>query len=764
MNNNINYKLYIFSSPTDQFQLLDVQDNDFLNIYSVENIQDITSRKDNITRDLTLYGTERNNIALGHLYNISRYSSEDYPSDLQHNFKSNQPIKCVLLENNIQIIEGNLIVKTIEVNDGSVKYNCVIVGAIASFFQDLSSRNIDELDSLKELINYDMSYIKESWKGEENYIIPQLDYGVDERVGDDVDFWDSAYDFKNFRPAFFVKSYIDAIFRGFRFNTTTQKYTQLDETGSKLDKYSYTSYFINTPQFKSIFIPHNSESLTTNVEGEWSYLTLDDTIITPNSQRTPVFLMYQKDHNMLNLDTNYFGTYHKTEWEYYKQDGQTQTFIDVVIFKTLDTNTKTKITINADITLPRGYKGTFYFGLCELNPSIVNEKPTVSNMKHYVKINKTQTDTPQSYEVRYISDVVNVNGDYILGLIKEDGTTDDVNLNTNLEILNVRVGFGVANQISNLPVLTNQSIELFDCIPKDIKCIDFLKSILTMFNLYLTVDQNQANTYKIETYNTFYKNVINLNTSKAIDWTDKLDNKNYRLETNLNLPKKYTFKYAEDSDMMNDYYKNSYNKGYGEFEIFDRKGTAEEKKTELIFAPTININHSKNAKKLPVIYKSEFLRGQKTPIKSKLRLLYNNGVVAGGDIYNIHFRGGSYQNWRDWNYCSMFYLDENTDIITDTLLFDLPNEYYTTDDITDNYDITLYNKYHKQQLTSLLDDNIMIMDCKVYLNPTDINNIDFSIPIFIQTRYGNSYFKLLEVQYSNSSLFSDVRLQRIITP
>lgn len=109
--NNINYKLYIFSATTDKYQLLDVQDNDFLNIYSLENITDITTQKDNITRDLTLYGTERNNIALGHLYNISRYSSEDFTTDLQHNFKPNQQIKCILLENNVEIIAGNLVVK-----------------------------------------------------------------------------------------------------------------------------------------------------------------------------------------------------------------------------------------------------------------------------------------------------------------------------------------------------------------------------------------------------------------------------------------------------------------------------------------------------------------------------------------------------------------------------------------------------------------------------------------------------------------------------
>ena len=760
------YSLFIIDKKNNEYLELDIEasESDMLSIFSIENIQDITTQKDNVTRDITLKGTKNNNIAFGNLYDISRYSSEDYVTDLQHNFKANQMIACVLLENNIQIIEGNLLIKTIEVNEGNIKYTCAIIGNVGSFFGDLSSRNLDELDSLKEQINYDMAYIRESWTGEKKYIIPMVDYGVDERVGNDVDWWDNKYDFKNFRPSFFVKSYIDAIFRGFRFNSNTDKYTQLDESGNKINKYSYTSDFINTPQFQSIFIPYNGESLTSNVTGEWSYLTLDNTIVTPNSAKIPTFLMWQKDHNMNNLNTNYFGTYHKIEWEYYKQDGQTQIFEDVVIFRTLDKNVKTKISINADITLPRGYKGTFYFGLCELNPLINNEKPTISNMKHYYKINKTQTDTPQTYQVRYVSDIVNVAGDFILALIREESSVNDLNVNTNLEILNARVGFSVENQTSNLPVLTNQSLNVFDCIPKDIKCIDFLKSILTMFNLYLTVDPDTINGYKIEPYNTFYKDVINLNTTKAIDWTDKLDNKNYTLETNLNLPKKYTFKYAEDSDMMNDYYKNSYNKGYGAFEILDRKGTAEEKQTELIFAPTININHSKNNKKLPVVYKSEFLKGQKTPIKSKLRLLYNNGLKEGGDIYNIHFRGSSYQNWRDWNYCSMFYLNPNTDIITDTLLFDLPLEFYTTDDITDNYDIMLYNKYHSQQLTSLLDDNIMVMNCKVNLNESDINNIDFSVPIFIQTRYGNSYFKLLEVEYANSSVFSNVRLQRIITP
>lgn len=104
----------------------------------------------------------------------------------------------------------------------------------------------------------------------------------------------------------------------------------------------------------------------------------------------------------------------------------------------------------------------------------------------------------------------------------------------------------------------------------------------------------------------------------------------------------------------------------------------------------------------------------------------------------------------------------NNGIVTDTLLFGLPSEYFTTSDITDNYDITLYNKYHQLQISDLLDENIMIMEAKVNLTEDDINALDFRRPIFIESIYGNSYFKLLECEYSGSETLATVKLQPII--
>src|SRR5690606_10287144 len=295
-----------------------------------------------------------------------------------------------------------------------------------------------------------------------------------------------------------------------------------------------------------------------------------------------------------------------------------------------------------------------------------------------------------------------------------------------------------------------------------IKLMDFMTSLMKLYNLYLIQDPINENKFIIEPYSSFYKDIITLNRNKAINWTDKVDFKNYKLSTNINIPKAYKFSYTEDNDMVADWYKNRYNKTYGEITINDSQGYTATKEINLIFSPTININHSQDLKMLPVIYKADgFLQGKKKPFQSKLRILYNNGIRQTG-LYPIHYKGIQVTTKTNYNYCSMFRVDQFTDNITDTLLFDLPLEYLTTDNITENDSITIYSKYHKRQIQDLTDNNLIIMECNIYLNENDISNLDFQIPIYIQTKYGNSYFKLLEVEYTNSNVASLVKMMKIV--
>ncbi len=68
----------------------------------------------------------------------------------------------------------------------------------------------------------------------------------------------------------------------------------------------------------------------------------------------------------------------------------------------------------------------------------------------------------------------------------------------------------------------------------------------------------------------------------------------------------------------------------------------------------------------------------------------------------------------------------------------------------------------EMQVQELINENLLIMEVKVCLNESDISNLDFSIPIFVNSPYGNSYFKLLELTYTNSNIPSQVKLQKIV--
>ncbi len=180
MNRN-NYTLYILSNITNDYAELDVDTTDMISIYSVENIQDISTRKDNITKDITLIGTDRNNIALGNLYDISRYSSDSFPTDLQHNFVPNQMVKCVLLENNIQVMSGSLIVRNIKIDQGHITYDCGILGSLVSFFGGIKDQLLHQVNYGDNKYSWVVSEILNSWTNNNSVCYPSLDYGIDDR-------------------------------------------------------------------------------------------------------------------------------------------------------------------------------------------------------------------------------------------------------------------------------------------------------------------------------------------------------------------------------------------------------------------------------------------------------------------------------------------------------------------------------------------------------------------------------------------------------
>lgn len=777
-----NYSLYIFSDVSNDYERLDIEDNDMLVIFSLENIQDVTTRKDNITKGITLKGTKQNNIALGHLYNISSYSESSYHKDIGHNFVRNRMVRCILLENNIEIINGKLLINEVNINNSIVTYDCTIIGNQVSFFGELSDRELSELNSLNDVIPFTISQIRNTWSFPLNYkyIFGQLDYGIDERPilyqtdeegqpYEVVPNWhDSSYDLRNFRPQIWLKSYFDAIFCGWRYDTVNEKYTQFDANGYPLNLYNYSIETLGNDNFNNIFISNNEEQLTYDYTGILTSLpTINHTYSAlvlggESIMKTPNILF---PINTSSINTSYFESYEIPKgFIAYQYESKTEgrflvkSTAPTNAFKTKDKYLRSKITITGSITLPSDWKGTYHFGLCD-----VSEKKEIMNMRFAQKIEKPNTGVI-TFPINYESDVQDIAGDYILAIRRENQLPENINVDTDIVVTNLNIKFGDINVISKIPYALGDNINLFNTIPKGVKVKDFVKSVMTMFNLYIVSDPNSRNGFIIKPYSKFYKDVINLNREIAIDWTEKIDFENYSLKGNQNLPKTYTFKFAEDTDIMNEKYKQETTKSYGNITVVDSEGLQGEKQVEVLFAPTINLSHSMNKKNLPVIYKGDgFLQGKKKPFNSKIRLMYHNGEVI-TDQYSIHHKGTEVTKLSTYQYSSMLKIDPITQQATESLLFELPQYYYTLNNTPNDFSIALFDRYHKEQLNTLTNNNIIIAEFKAFLTESDIADISntFQKPIYIQSEYGNAYFKLLEVEYTNNYTASNIKMMKII--
>ena len=763
------YTLYIFSDLNKHYEQLDIEPIDLTNIFSLENMQDITKRKDSITKDLTLKGTHNNNRVLGHLYNLSRYSSDNYFKDLQHNFKANRQVKCILWENNVELVNGSLLIKNINVNPNNrnIEYQCQIVGNTVTFFSELKERKLTELDSLSLNILYNITNIKNSWTTPNlNYLFPTLDYGKDERVSEgDVqpNYWDNSFSIKNYRPAIYVKAYIDALFRGFRFDEDKNKYTQFDANNQLLNKYTYSSTLINSPSFKKLFIPDGEENFTKPFNGVWAVATAsaDSTSVADFLTGTNNFPFYTN----YNLSTNNYLKVEKRKIKYSTRFISLDREIATIV--PLEANLKTSLTFTITLTIRRpegsgtlAMKGDYLIGLVD-----ISKEETFTSSTNFIAsetFTLTSSADNQTKTVTVSGDDLNLTGQYVIGIYKKSGET------TTLPIISVsetQIYFGKTNTVSILDVALGETFNLIDRIPKNISIFDFLKNIMNMFNLYMVTDPNNPSNFIIETYNSFYQDTISLKRSKALDWTDKIDYSTYKLSTNHDLAKAYKFRYTEDTDMLNEFYKKQTNSNYGELTVNDRYGIKDTKEIELLFAPTINLSHSQNDKELPVLYKSDFLKGQKTTLSTKPRILFNNGV-RNCEPYNIHYRGNTVVSTDNkYLHSSMFELADASKEMINSILFGLPSQYYLfSQNVTDDNSITLYEQYHQKQIMNLIDENIMIIEFQAFLNEMDISNLDFRIPIYIQTPYGNSYFKLLEVEYTNNKYPSTVKAMKIVTP
>lgn len=692
-------------------QEIDVSDEIQYQItYSIDDISKLDTKTTSYSKTIVLKGTSTNNKIFGNIFEVNnnnfiRTGASIRIPNAGYNFNASRSAKVRIDVDGITIIKGTLRLLEIVVDDTSIEYEVAVFGELGGFFTQLGAKKLEDLDFSSYNHVYNTNNITGSWDRDASgmgYYYPLIDYG-NVSPASDTYFAKKSFYYTAFRPAFFVKEYMDKIIKG---------------TG-----YTYESNFFNTDFFKRLIIPNNQQRLAHRKNIVFTAGSTDNDV-TANT-------------NVL-LNNEVLGFFTTSDHEVFTYGGQ-QTITNVSFQITLTgqfyvgipygqfmntASVKFEIWKNGAFALGAN-TGLFGFGA---NPTSVGG---TSSQYAYGWANFTWTATFGGYASYFFNSLgfTIQNGDtWSLRCVPEVGSGVSVRI-TSANIV-------LQGNPTMTPTLYGETISVNDTIPKGIFQKDFFSSICKMFYLMITEDKTKERHLKIEPFVDFY----NTNPTSYIDWTDKVDrSKPYKIKPMSEINARYyTLKYKQDGDFLNDKYKKKWNETYGEYMYDNKQEFAKDNDgVEVLFASTPLIGYSGDGhdKIFPAIYKvnngveemTEFIPrimvARKVVGVTNWTIYSSNTDVNGNPVpyisTNAYGYAGHFDNPTAPNYDLNFGA-------TKELFFNAPQGFNTI-----GLSVNLFNTFYSTYFAENTDKDSRMVTYEMKFNPKDIYNLDFGKFILI---------------------------------
>jgi hypothetical protein len=636
--------------------------------YTIDDVRDFGSRNTSFSRTISIPATAKNNQILGFAFDLG--TSTEYNADLPNvntNFTPSQAAKCEVYIDKIQIFKGVIRILEIVMNKGVIEYQCAVFGELGGFITELGNRRLEDLDFSEYNHTWNVTTIQNSWNtiNGSGYYYPLIDYGNVSTNKDDF----SVY---TFRPALYVKEYIEKIFEG--------------------TSYSLNCDFFNTDFFKKLIIPNNSQGIQgTNDRFILGTISATKTILNSNTPTARNANLSFDNTTLLNFTEN--------------------------AGKSIFTYTDGAKTVNALATITGVYQ-------TDAASSITATLYVAGVAVQTLIQNTSSANNPFTFNIDWTGAIANTNQVRIELSVPVTANTYIVNVsNANFTFTQL------AAQLAT--VAYNGTVSMNNNLPKGIFQKDFFLSICKMFNLYVYQDNINDKQINIAPYIDFYSDAV----TNSIDWSQKIDTgstMSIKPMSQLNA-RYYAYKYTPDTDYYNDNYLKKYGQTYGDY-LYDSefdfvKDTAS---TQIIFAPSILFqpqNHAHIDKYYTTIFKLSNNNSQEDSMDSVIRILMAKKLSID---HTWHIKagetggGGNLANLNIYGYAG--HLDDPTNPTVD-LNFGAPKELQFPASIypTNN----LFNTYNKPYILEITDMESKLLTCRVYLTAVDIYNLDFSKYIWI---------------------------------
>ena len=741
-------------------RLVDIdQDAPFPLTFSISDIKDLSSRKGNKSKTITLPGTRGNVQLMLSVFTLSAIDSifDDQPELID--FDPSIKAECQYYQNGLLEFNGVAQLMSCKQLSGIWSFDITLVSDTIDYISRLQKIKVNELgwteydhsltysdqqDTWSGIIQLNGSpssnYDSQGWTGT-GYYYGLIDYGFTRPTAD-------SFAVENIPPQVFCYEVLKKAF----------EYCGI----------SWDSNFLETQTFKKLLLAYDGGELPiidSSQANNDSLFTTEDNNGNGyifNGQFSDFLEPGQPTGNMSTQVRNFLDQYDCTV----TQDNINQAQSSDPLSFVAASEGLFKINYygdhDVDIRITGNGSGAFIInGSYELRLEIIkNGSYLTSDLVYQGSL--TSINTVVSFTFNYsreinvlINDEIRINLRFVIN-------------NTTIirgDLTNYNLSFAITSNTAELDILKQQqglqpggTVNIAAFLP-NMTCDVFFKGFVNAFNLLVKPSVQDATVLEIEPLSEFYNP-----SGDALDWSSKIDrSQEIMVEPTINFASKnYKFNFTQDTDYWNQRYQNDVNKQYGSFLIesqsqfsvnstdfllpFSQKllvqipGDSPGTFTDLIVPRSFDLKTNENGTSEIVLKKGK-------------SFIVQLGGLRTGDWIHVD------ENDSPHNETSYPYVGHLNSLDSPTFDFNwgVPDYVFW---VTNNYPSNNLYLYHDTFIKELLSRYGKKLTCYVMLNPQDINSLNFRNLINID----GVVYRLLSISdyLSGSNVSTKVELLRII--
>ena len=696
------------------------EDEDIPLSLSVDDFKNVAEKVQSYSKAFNLPATKRNNQIFDNIFEITR-------TDTGLNFNPYKRTKAILKQDGFLLFEGYLRMLDISDKSGETSYNVNLYSEVVALADVLGDKTFSELNFVELNHDYQKTNIINSWNDAGTGITytnastsgfrnaystvkyPFVDWTHQALIGGSTgtgaisgnpEYTDLG---QIFRPFINIKYLIDRIFQAVPF--------------------TFESDFFNTDDFKKLYMDFNWGTENAPVEinnTQYSSLYWYD-----NGTGGVANVATTSFTNMILNSTAFLGSINLSETPP-NYDSSTHIITSTVVNESYDIGYNYSIE-NTDSSA-RTVECQWLYNSTPINNSGIITIAAGGTFTYTGNLTQVMTTVGDTLQVQFKASVGSV--------VRQEQQTSYWTADVIFQV-------GVT-AVTNNTILQNLRGETGQW--------DFLKGIMTMFNLVTLPDEDNPSNIKIEPYSDVFLNNPN---SVELDWTEKIDVSEMKLIPLTDLNKKTIFKFVEDEDdfaFMNYkrqvgghlYGSKKYNAG-NEFNIL----SGEDEIIAEPFAATVikPLDDLYPDLITPAIYSYNSNDDTSEGFENSPRIMFNNGIKPTVDSYFIPAQNGlASQNLTSFLQFSHFSAvsPQSAPSVRDFHF----GECQLIQPVGSPVNNNLFNLYWLPYYAELYNPDTRIMTIKVNLSPSDINTFKFNDTVFIKNRT----FRVNKIDYKPNDL------------